>query len=137
MQQFRNVLVRHSGTIFIGAHLASSAEDLAGLTQTLESCPNLFVDISARVNELGRQPYSARDFFLRFPDRILFGTENLEPRDHATYYRLLETRDEYFEHHWTGRSHNGRWRVYGLDLPDSVLAAVYGGNAERLIWKSA
>jgi predicted TIM-barrel fold metal-dependent hydrolase len=99
----------------------------------LESNPNVHVDISARVSELGRQPYSARRFFLRFADRILFGTDLLpDPPMYRLYYRFLETEDEYFEYP-SHASRQGRWNIYGLHLPDDVLEKVYRTNALKLL----
>lgn len=134
--QFRNVLRRHPHVIFVGAHLAGSVENLAWVAETLDAFPNLYVDIAARLPELGRQPYSAHDFFVRFPDRILFATDHIDPQGYPIYYRVLETRDEYFEYSQARVPQHGRWRIYGLGLPDSVLAQVYRANALRIIWKS-
>lgn len=134
MGQFRTVLGRHPGTTFIGAHLAGCAEDLGLVAAMLEQHVNLVVDISARISELGRQPYSAHDFMVRFADRVLFGSDQVDARGYRLYYRLLETRDEYFDYGATRIPQNGRWRVYGLDLPDDVLEKVYRLNSLRIIW---
>jgi len=106
--QFRNVLRRHPGVTFIGAHLAGSAENLPWVAETLDAFPNLYVDIAARLPELGRQPYSARDFFVRFADRILFATDHIDPQAYPIYYRVLETRDEYFEYNQARVPQHGR-----------------------------
>ena len=99
----------------------------------LDACPNVLVDISARASELGRQPYSARKFLLRFADRILFGSDLVpEIEMYRLYYRFLETADEYFEYP-THASGQGRWNIYGLDLPEDVLRKVYRENALRLL----
>ena len=92
----------------------------------LDRCPNFYVDIAARIGELGRQPYTARRFFLKYADRILFGTDCSPPRRlYRIYYRFLETDDEYFNYR-AGRSPaQGRWHIYGLYLPDDVLRKVY------------
>jgi predicted TIM-barrel fold metal-dependent hydrolase len=135
IEQFRAVLRRHPQTTFIGSHVAGCAEDLGLAASMLDEHPNLVVDISARIAELGRQPYSARDFIVRFADRVLFGSDQGDERAYGSYYRLLETRDEYFE--YGGRvPQNGRWRIYGLDLPDDVLERVYSLNAKRIVWRS-
>jgi predicted TIM-barrel fold metal-dependent hydrolase len=91
------------------------------------------VDISDRDNELGRQPYTARDFFIKYQDRILFGTD-LYPEAHIyrAYFRFLETADEYFDYSRHYYKH-GRWKIYGLGLPDEVLRKVYYANAARLL----
>jgi predicted TIM-barrel fold metal-dependent hydrolase len=101
----------------------------------LDECPNFNVDISARISELGRQPYSARRLFIKHADRILFGTDAGPSLDYyRTYYRFLETDDEYFDYTpGCGIPAQGRWNIYGLNLPDDVLQKVYYQNAERLI----
>ena len=99
----------------------------------LEDHPNVLIDISARTPELGRQPYSARRLFLRFPDRILFGTDLLpEVSMYRLHYRFLETADEYFEYP-SHASRQGRWNIYGVHLPDDVLLKVYRENALKLL----
>jgi len=133
LDQRDRVIVRHPRTTFVAAHVAESGENLARVEKLLETCPNLSVDISARASELGRQPYSARRFFLRFADRIVFGTDLL-PEDsmYRLYFRFLETADEYFEYP-SHASRQGRWNIYGLNLPDDVLRKVYRENALRLL----
>jgi predicted TIM-barrel fold metal-dependent hydrolase len=104
----------------------------------LSECPNFYVDISARLAELGRQPYTARRFFLKHADRILFGTDaDASLGSYQTYYRFLETDDEYFNYHSKELPPQGRWQIYGLFLPDEVLANVYHHNAARLFRKDA
>ena len=105
--QRMRVIARHPNTTFICAHLANDGEDLAEVSRWLESYPNMYVDIDARISELGRQPYSARRFFLKYQDRIMFGTDASPNRDaYRIYYRFLETDDEYFDpaggHHRQG-----------------------------------
>ena len=134
IEQFGTLLGRHPDTTFIGSHMAGCVEDLRLAASLLDDHPNLFVDVSARVAELGRQPYSAHDFIVRYADRVLFGTDHGDDRAYGAYYRLLETRDEYFEYEPGGPQLNGRWRIYGLGLPDDVLERVYHLNARRLIW---
>jgi Predicted metal-dependent hydrolase of the TIM-barrel fold len=128
------VLGRHPTTTFVGAHVGCAAEDLERVSSMLERHPNYHVDIAARLGELGRQPYTAREFFLRWPDRIVFGTD--VPGDPATdriYYRFLETRDESFPYDADDPPGQGRWRIFGLGLPDDVLRRVYADNARRLL----
>ncbi len=134
IEQFGNLVRRHKATTFIGAHVGCYAENLDWVSNLLHECPNFFVDISARVAELGRQPYSARRFFLEHQDRILFGTDMMtNPRWYRIYYRFLETDDEYFEYGLSVPPSQGRWRVYGLYLPDEVLEKVYNLNARRIL----
>jgi predicted TIM-barrel fold metal-dependent hydrolase len=127
------VIHRHPKTIFIGAHLAESGEDLDYLSTLLDTHPNLLIDISARSPELGRQPYRARALFLKYADRILFGTDLLPTVSmYRLHYRFLETSDEYFEYP-SHASRQGRWNVYGLFLPEDVLKKVYQENARKLL----
>jgi predicted TIM-barrel fold metal-dependent hydrolase len=135
LAQRDRVIARHPKTTFVGAHVAEHPEDLAYVTRLLEENPNLHVDIGARCAELGRQPYTAREFFLKFADRILFGTDLIpEVNMYRLHYRFLETRDEYFAYP-SHASRQGRWNIYGLDLPDDVLRKVYRQNAIRLLSK--
>lgn len=124
------VIARHPRVRFLGAHVGGAAEDLARAAAMLERCPNLALDFSARAAELGRQPRTARAFFLRYADRILFGSDLLpSPAMYRLYYRFLETEDEYFPYP-THESGQGRWRIYGLGLPKDVLKKIYRTNAE-------
>lgn len=133
LAQRDRVIKRHPKTTFVCAHLAESGEDLAYVERLLDANPNVHVDISARTPELGRQPYAARRFFLRYADRILFGTDLLpEASMYRLFYRFLETEDEYFEYP-SHASRQGRWNIYGLRLPDDVLEKVYRGNALKLL----
>jgi len=135
LEQRNRVIARHPETVFIGAHLAESGEDLDYLSTLLDTHANLQVDISARTPELGRQPYRAREFFLKYADRIIFGTDLLpEIEVYRLYYRFLETSDEYFEYP-SHASRQGRWNIYGLFLPDDVLRKVYRENALKLLPK--
>jgi len=125
---------RHPNTVFISAHIASNVENLAWVGELLDRCPNFNMDMSAQLGGLGRQPYSARKFFVKYADRILFGSDwgpNLDV--YRLHFRLLETDDEYFNYSPEEIPSEGRWYVYGLYLPDDVLAKVYYQNAERLI----
>jgi predicted TIM-barrel fold metal-dependent hydrolase len=133
LEQRNRVIARHPEVTFVGAHCAESGEDLAYLAEQLDSLPNLQIDISARTPELGRQPYRAREFFLKYADRILFGTDLLpEVEMYRLYFRFLETADEYFAYP-SHASRQGRWNIYGLYLPDDVLRKVYRDNALKLL----
>lgn len=125
---------RHRQTTFIAAHFGNDAEDLSETARILDSHPNVLVDFASRISELGRQPYSAREFFLKYQNRILFATDGPwpEPRYHL-YWRFLETRDEYFPYSEKEIPPQGLWRIYGIDLPDEVLQQVYHQNAARII----
>ncbi|HEV3340655.1 MAG TPA: amidohydrolase family protein [Pirellulales bacterium] len=133
LKQFANVVAAHPNTTFIGAHFGNNAEDLATVGRWLDAYPNLYVDIDARISELGRQPYTARRFLIKYRDRVLFGTDTTPRREaYRTYYRFLETDDEYFD---CAASHHlqGFWMIYGISLPDEVLESVYRTNAERVL----
>ena len=133
LEQRDRVIARHPGTTFVCAHLAERGEDLSYVARLLDSNPNLYVDISARTPELGRQPYTARRFFLDYADRIFFGTDLLPDVEmYRLYYRFLETADEYFEYP-SHASRQGRWNIYGLYLPAEVLEKVYRSNALKLL----
>jgi predicted TIM-barrel fold metal-dependent hydrolase len=131
---FKNLVARHPSTTFIGAHVGCYAENLGWVGQMLDECPNYFIDISARLGELGRQPYAARRFFDRYQDRILFGSDmGPNPEYYRLYYRFLETDDEYFNYNLGAVPVQGRWFVCGLSLPDAILKKVYSENAARLL----
>lgn len=134
MEAFRRLVRRHPQTTFIGAHVGCYAENLEWVASMLDECPNYYIDFSARIGELGRQPYSARKFFIKYADRILFGTD-LSPilEAYQLYYRFLETDDEYFNYNLSPVPGQGRWYIYGLYLPDDVLEKIYYKNAERVI----
>lgn len=124
---------RFPQTTFIGAHVGWYAENLAWVGDLLERCPNFYVDIGARISELGRQPYTARRFFIRYADRILFGTDAGPDLQHyRIYYRFLETADEYFSYNPGEIPGQGRWQIYGIYLPNEVLQKVYSLNAQRV-----
>ncbi len=138
MEDLAALVARHSQTTFIGAHVGCYAENLAWVGDLLDRCPNFYVDPSARIGELGRQPYAARRFFLKYADRILFGTDAGPGVDaYRLYYRFLETDDEYFNYSTAPIPTQGRWAVYGLYLPDDVLEKVYYRNAERIVLGAA
>ena len=128
------VIARHPSTTFLCAHLANDGEDLAAVADWLDRYPNMYVDIDARISELGRQPYSARRFLIKYQDRVLFGTDTSPSRDaYRMYFRFLETDDEYFDP--AGGHHpQGFWMIYGIFLPDDVLAKLYNGNARKIVY---
>lgn len=132
---FAHVIARHPNTTFIGAHVGCYAENLEWVGALMDRCPNFYIDFSARIAELGRQPYTARRFFIQHADRILFGTDMGPDVDvYRLYYRFLETDDEYFAYHTSPLPDQGRWNIYGLHLPDDVLEKVYRKNAERILF---
>ncbi|MFZ0301900.1 MAG: amidohydrolase family protein [Terracidiphilus sp.] len=136
------VIARHPNTRFIVLHVGNFAENLDNVSENLDRFPNMTVDTAARIGELGRQPRAARAFFEKYQDRILFGTD---ATPHASnypqqlfgdelyeiYYRFLETDDEYFDYAPAKVPPQGRWRIYGINLPEDILRKVYKGNAAR------
>lgn len=125
------VFARHPGTTFIALHVANHPEDLDDASSVLDRYPNVVVETGARQAELGRQPRRARDFILRYADRVLFGTDH-RPQEamYGNWFRFFETADEHFDY-WNAPA-QGRWKIYGLDLPEGVLDKVYRRNAERV-----
>jgi len=138
------VFARHPRTQFVVLHVGNFAEDLGNVSDCLDRFPNMSVDIAARIGELGRQPRTARRFFDKYQDRILFGTDatphgDVTPQQvfndklYEIYYRFLETDDEYFDYAPADVPPQGRWRIYGIGLPEAILQKVYNQNAERLL----
>ncbi|MEX0769112.1 MAG: amidohydrolase family protein [Balneolaceae bacterium] len=133
LAQRNRVISRHSNTTFIATHMANLPEELGRVSMWLEQYPNMYVDLSARISELGRQPYTARKFIIKHQDRVLFSTDTPPNTDaYRVYYRFLETNDEYIN---ADPSHHrqGRWRIYGLYLPDEVLEKIYNKNALKIL----
>ena len=138
------VLARHPKTQFIVLHVGNDAENLPYVAECMDRLPNMYVELGARIGELGRQPRMARKFFEKYQDRILFGTDAVPhgtdtPQQifvdelYEIYYRFLETEDEYFDYAPAQVPPQGRWRIYGLGLPDGILKKVYYENAARLL----
>jgi predicted TIM-barrel fold metal-dependent hydrolase len=128
------VIERHPATIFIGAHLAGNPENLAEVSRWLDAYPNLYVELASRISELGRQPYTARKFLVSYADRVLLGTDGPWPEARLRlYWRFLETFDEYFPYSEKEFPPQGFWNIYGVGLPDEVLAKIYYQNAARIV----
>src|SRR6266702_3402705 len=136
------VFARHPKTRFIALHVGNFSENLSNVSANRDRFSNMHVDIAARIGELGRQPRTARAFFDKHQDRILFGTDATPHGDefpqqvfndklYEIYYRFLETDDEYFDYAPAKTPPQGRWQIYGIHLPDSILRKVYNGNAAR------
>ena len=130
MTERNNLFAKHPKTNFIAAHLGYHGNDLERLGKLFDAYPNVYVDNAAVLAELGRQPYAARDFHIKYQDRIVFGKDIYEISEYKMYFRVMETRDEYIEYY---RKRHAFWRIYGFDLPDEVLKKVYYKNALRLI----
>ena len=134
LESRNKVIRRNPNTKFIGAHLGNNPEDLATVSSWLDELPNLHVEISSRIGELGRQPVTARKFFIKHQDRILFGTDGPWPEERLRYYwRFLETEDEYFPYSEKQPQPQGLWFIYGVNLPDDVLRKIYCENAIQLV----
>lgn len=124
-----DVFRKHPNTTFINAHLGWMGNDLDRLGKHLDQYPNVVTEIGAVLAELGRQPQRARQFFIEYQDRILFGKDAYKVSEYYTYFRVLETDDEYFDYY---RKRHAHWKIYGLALPDSILKKLYHQNALRL-----
>jgi predicted TIM-barrel fold metal-dependent hydrolase len=121
---------KHKSTTFINAHFGWYPNDLNYLSKLMVEIPNMYVEFGAVIAELGRQPRAARAFFEKFQDRILFGKDSWVPEEYATYFRVLETTDEYFPYH---KKYHAFWAMYGMGLPDEILKKIYYKNAIRII----
>lgn len=124
-----NLFTRHPQTTFINAHMGWLANNLDRLAELLDRLPNVYVEIGAITSDLGRQPRAAKRFFTKYQDRVLFGKDAYNVVEYHTYFRLLETDDEYFD---PIRKYHGIWKLYGLDLSDDVLKKLYYKNALRI-----
>lgn len=130
----QRLFAKHRGTTFIAAHLGNDGEDLEATSQMLDRNPNVVVEFSSRISELGRQPYSARAFLIKYQTRVLFGTDGPWPEQRYGYYwRFLETEDQNFRYSEKPFPPQGLWRIHGVFLPDGVLRKIYAGNAARII----
>lgn len=125
-----NIFKKHPKTKFINAHLGWYGSDLKKLGELMDTYPNMYSEIGAVIAELGRQPRAAKAFLTKYQDRIMFGKDSWVPDEYETYFRVLETADEYFPYH---KRYHAFWRMYGLDLPDEVLKKIYYKNALKLI----
>lgn len=124
------LFARHPKTRFIDAHLGWLGGDLARLGRLFDELPNVYTEIGAVLAEIGRQPRHAREWFLKYQDRVMFGKDSWAPEEYLVYFRVLETDDEYFDYY---RKRHAFWKMYGLGLPDEVLKKLYYKNALRVI----
>ncbi len=125
-----NIFRKHPKTKFINAHLGWYGSDLKKLGGLLDQFPNMYTEIGAVIAELGRQPRAAKALLTKYQDRVLFGKDSWVPEEYETYFRVLETEDEYFPYH---KRYHAFWRMYGIGLPDDVLKKIYYKNAMKLI----
>ena len=125
-----DVFRKHPNTVFINAHLGWLGNDLERLGNLLDELPNVYTELGAVLAELGRQPRFARKFMIKYQDRVMMGKDAYDMEEYYTYFRVLETDDEYFDYY---RKRHAHWKMYGLNLPDSVLRKVYYQNALDII----
>jgi predicted TIM-barrel fold metal-dependent hydrolase len=128
-QERDNLFRRNRRTTFIAAHLGWHANDLGRLGKLLTELPNLYTEVGAVLYDIGRQPRAAREFFIKYQDRILFGKDSFQPEEYPYYWRVFETRDDYFDYY---RDYHAFWKLYGIELPDQVLRKVYYENALKI-----
>ena len=129
MTERNNVFRKHPKTRFVAAHFAWHANDLQRLSKLLDEFPNVTIEAGAILYDLGRQPRAAREFFVKYQDRIMFGKDSFQPEEYPYYWRVFETADEYFDYY---RDYHAFWKMYGMALPDDVLKKVYYKNAIRI-----
>lgn len=130
MAERDRLFTKHPRTRFIAAHMGWHANDLARLGRMLDRMPNVYVEVGAILYDLGRQPFTARDFMVKYQDRVLFGKDAYAAGEYPYYWRVLETRDEYFDYY---RDYHAFWKLYGLGLPDQTLRKLYYANALKVV----
>jgi predicted TIM-barrel fold metal-dependent hydrolase len=130
MGEQHNLFAKHPQTTFINAHLGWLGGDLGELGRLMDRLPNMHTEIGAVLAELGRQPRFARQWFIKYQDRVMMGKDTWAPEEYHVYFRVLETADEYFDYY---RKRHAFWKMYGLSLPDDVLKKVYYKNALRVV----
>jgi predicted TIM-barrel fold metal-dependent hydrolase len=130
MAEQHAIFRKHRSTTFINAHLGWYGSDLAYLGKLMDEIPNMMAELGAVIYEPGRQPRFAREFFIKYQDRLLMGKDSWVPSEYKTYFRVLESADEYFPYH---KKYHAFWAMYGMDLPEEVLKKVYYSNALRII----
>lgn len=129
IEEQHRMFQKHPNTTFIAAHFNWHANNLTQLGKYLEEIPNMYVEFGAVIYEFGRQPRNALKFFSQYQDRILFGKDSWVPEEYKTYFRVLESDDEYFPYH---KKYHAFWAMYGMDLPDDILKKVYYKNALKI-----
>jgi len=129
MTERDNLFKKHPKTTFVAAHMGWHANDLGRLSKMLDEMPNVYTEVGAVLYDIGRQPRAARDFFVKYQDRILFGKDSFQPEEYPYYWRVFETNDDYFDYY---RPYHAFWKLYGIDLPDGVLKKVYFQNALKI-----
>jgi predicted TIM-barrel fold metal-dependent hydrolase len=130
MAEQHRMFAKHPKTMYIDAHLGWLGSDLAELGKLLDRLPNLYTECGAVLYDFGRQPFTAREWLIKYQDRVMFGKDTYEPSEYQCYFRVFETRDEYFDYY---RKYHAFWQMYGLALPDEVLKKLYYKNALRVV----
>ena len=130
MAERNRMFKKHPKTTFIAAHFAYHANDLARAAALLDEMPHVHLEVGAILAELGRQPRAAREFFVKYQDRILFGKDSFQPDEFPYFWRVFETNDEYFDYY---RDYHAFWKLYGMGLSDVVLRKVYYENALKVV----
>ena len=130
MEERNRMVMKHPGTTWILAHMGWHTHDLATLGALFDAHPRVLGEVGAVLYDLGRQPRFAREFFEKYSDRVLFGKDSFQPDEYPYFFRVFETADEYFDYY---RDYHAFWKLYGMDLPDDVLRALYYENAVRII----
>lgn len=127
------LFARHPNLIFVSLHFAEYANDLNKAEKLLENNKNVYLEFSARIDELGRQPFSTKKFFEKFQDRIFYGTDGTPDKGkYEIYSRFLETNDEYFDYTPPHKPRKGFWKIYGLGLNRQILEKIYFKNANNI-----
>jgi predicted TIM-barrel fold metal-dependent hydrolase len=129
MTQRDNLFKKHPKTLFVAAHMGWHANNLPRLGKMFDEMPNVYAELGAVLYDIGRQPRAAHDFFVKYQDRILFGKDSFQPEEFPYYWRVFETKDDYFDYY---RNYHAFWKLYGIDLPDDVLKKVYYKNAQAI-----
>jgi predicted TIM-barrel fold metal-dependent hydrolase len=129
MTERDNLFRKHKNVTFVAAHMGWHANDLPHLSKMLDEMPNVLTEVGAVLYDIGRQPRAAHDFFVKYQDRLMFGKDSFQPEEYPYYWRVFETKDDYFDYY---RPYHAFWKLYGIDLPDSVLKKVYYANAVRI-----
>ena len=129
MTERDHMIRRNPNVTFVVAHMGWHANDLPRLARMMDEMPNVLVEVGAVLYDIGRQPRAARDFFVKYQDRVLFGKDSFQPEEYPYFWRVFETRDDYFNYY---RDYHASWKLYGIDLPDVVLQKLYYRNALRI-----
>jgi predicted TIM-barrel fold metal-dependent hydrolase len=149
-KQFENRVARHPNTKIIGSHFGNNPEDPPAVFSQMKKYPNLYVNTSARIPEIGRfNAKKMNEYFRKFSSRIIYGSDlgigpevlilGSSPPVHPAAkdillffnasYRYFETWDKQFQH---PTPIQGKWKIDGIGLPCDLLEKIYRKNAENL-----